>query len=108
MKIYTKRGDKGKTSLVGGSRISKYDVRLHAYGSTDELNSWIGLIGDLCEEEEMKGFLRNIQVELFDLGSNLASEKDQEIIPLPKIEEAAIKAMEEKIDAMNETMSQLR
>lgn len=108
MKIYTKTGDKGTTSLVGGSRVSKYDVRLHAYGSTDELNSWIGLIGDMCEDEEMSTFLRAIQVELFDLGSNLASEKGQEIIPLPKVEEAAIKALEEKMDEMNEVLPQLR
>ncbi|MCT4624324.1 MAG: cob(I)yrinic acid a,c-diamide adenosyltransferase [Schleiferiaceae bacterium] len=108
MKIYTKTGDKGTTSLVGGSRVSKYDVRLHAYGSTDELNSWIGLIGDLCAEEELKNFLRNIQVELFDLGSNLASEKGQDRIPLPKVEDSSIKALEQKIDEMNKILPQLR
>ena len=67
-----------------------------------------GLIGDMCEEEETKTFLRSIQVELFDLGSNLASEKGQEIIPLPKIEEAAIKALEDRIDMMNKVLPQLR
>ncbi len=107
MKIYTKTGDKGTTSLVGGTRVSKYDIRLHAYGSTDELNSWVGLIADLTDSTEMQNFLRSIQIELFNLGSNLASEKGNKFA-LPTVEEAAIVALEIKIDELNKTLPQLR
>ena len=108
MKIYTKTGDKGTTSLVGGTRVSKYDIRLHAYGTTDELNSWVGLVADNCGDTDLETYLRKMQFELFNIGSNLAAEDGQEIIPLPKITEGAITEMENKIDEMNKVLPTLR
>lgn len=108
MKIYTKTGDKGTTSLVGGSRVSKYDLRLHAYGTTDELNSWVGLIADTCNNSEVTDFLRNIQVELFNIGSNLASEDDQTRVKLPQVTNNAIELLENAIDEMNKELPSLR
>src|SRR5210317_939849 len=107
MKIYTKGGDQGKTSLVGGSRVSKYDVRLHAYGTVDELNSWIGLIADSCNVDDITGFLRTIQSRLFDIGSNLASEKENTKISLPQIDDDQIIALEKEIDRMQKDLPEL-
>ena len=78
MKIYTKTGDKGQTSLIGGRRISKDDVRLEAYGTVDELNSWVGcLVAELPAGHD-KTFLTRIQHVLFDLGSTLALDTESE------------------------------
>lgn len=108
MKIYTKTGDKGTTSLVGGTRVSKYDMRLHAYGTTDELNSWVGMVADTCGLKETAVYLRKVQSTLFDIGSNLASEEGQTIIALPQLSESNITEMEEKIDEMNKVLPVLR
>ncbi len=72
MKIYTKSGDKGKTSLIGGKRVSKDDIQIDAYGSIDELNSNLGLLRDYCSIESDKSFILNIQKDLFIIGSLLA------------------------------------
>ncbi len=72
MKIYTKTGDKGQTSLIGGTRVNKDDVRLNAYGTIDEFNSFIGLLISFLTEDENKVFLFSIQNTLFGVGSNLA------------------------------------
>lgn len=74
-KIYTKTGDDGTTGLFGGSRVKKDDTRLEAYGTLDELNSHIGLIGSFELEEEVKGLLFFIQEKLFTIGAILASDK---------------------------------
>ena len=74
MKVYTKAGDKGLTSLFGGSKISKDDIRIEAYGTVDELNCHIGLLISLVDEPEINDFLRSIQSMLFDIGSHLASD----------------------------------
>jgi len=108
MKIYTKGGDKGMTALVGGSRVSKYDTRLHAYGTTDELNSWLGLIGDSCPDPELLTFIRRQQSILFDLGSNLASEKGQKRIPLPQVTAKEVELLEAEIDRMQAELPELR
>jgi cob(I)alamin adenosyltransferase len=72
MKIYTKSGDKGKTSLIGGKRVSKDDIQIDAYGTIDELNSNLGLLRDYCSKESDKSFILNIQKNLFIIGSLLA------------------------------------
>ena len=72
MKIYTKSGDKGKTSLIGGKRVSKDDIQIDAYGTIDELNSNLGLLRDYCSIESDKSFILNIQKDLFIIGSLLA------------------------------------
>ncbi len=73
MKIYTKSGDKGTTSLIGGKRIEKDSIRVESYGTIDELNSYIGLCYHYLKESEDKQVLRKIQVKLFDVGAELSS-----------------------------------
>jgi cob(I)alamin adenosyltransferase len=72
MKIYTKSGDKGKTSLIGGKRVSKDDIQIDAYGTIDELNSNLGLLRDYCSIKSDKSFIIGIQKDLFVIGSLLA------------------------------------
>jgi len=107
MKIYTKSGDKGKTSLVGGTRVSKGDPKIEAYGSVDELNSWIGLLGDQVELDNMKTILREIQENLFVVGSNLAAEKDFSGYELPDLIDEDTQFLEKGIDKMNESLPEM-
>ena len=101
--IYTKTGDKGKTSLVGGNRVDKTHIRLDAYGTVDELNSFVGLLVCGLMDTELKDFLLYIQNKLFVVGSYLAteadghSEKSAVIITDSDIE--ALETMMDKIDA---------
>src|ERR1035437_2429785 len=74
MKLYTKTGDKGQTGLIGGTRVSKNDIRIEAYGTVDELNSFIGLLTTYQIQENDKMFLRAIQNNLFAIGSYLATD----------------------------------
>lgn len=101
MKIYTKTGDKGMTSLVGGSRISKSDIRIEAYGTLDELNSWIGLLRDQQVNLSRLDTLKEIQDRLFTLGAHLASEADQTRRVLPDILENDITFLEHEMDAID-------
>lgn len=101
-KVYTRTGDKGQTSLIGGTRVSKGEVRLHAYGTVDELNSVLGLliveIKDSGLASEVVPLLLEIQSELFDLGSQLACEDEKIRTKLPSVDEARIKEFEEAMD----------
>lgn len=107
-KIYTKTGDKGETSLIGGTRVPKYSDRIEAYGTVDELNSYIGLIRDLCESDDLKVLLLNIQNCLFVLESSLATDPSVELTrKLPEIAESDIELLEKEIDRMNETLPDL-
>jgi cob(I)alamin adenosyltransferase len=83
MKIYTKTGDKGFTSLIGGTRVPKYHLRIESYGTVDELNSYIGLIRDQDITLHDKDFLKEVQDRLFTIGSSLAAdpEKSKMVIP---------------------------
>ena len=74
-KIYTKTGDNGTTGLIGGTRIPKSHIRIEAYGTVDELNSWIGNISDLIQIQETKNILKEIQDRLFTIGSSLACDQ---------------------------------
>ena len=107
MKIYTKSGDKGQTSLVGGTRVSKGDPKIEAYGSVDELNSWIGLLGDQSALESMKDILREIQENLFVVGSNLAAEENFEGYQLPDLIDEDTQFLEKGIDKMNESLPEM-
>lgn len=101
--VYTRTGDKGTTSLVGGERITKNDVRLDAYGTIDELSSWIGTVAasDACPAEIIP-FLHRIQNRLFDLGAYLATAPREGFQPqLPSINQDEIEAMEHEIDRMD-------
>ena len=96
MKIYTKKGDDGKTMLLGGTRLPKHHIRIAAYGDVDELNSFIGLVSDLLPSHQET--LREIQNNLFVVGSHLATEPDQaEKIQLPALPENASENLENEI-----------
>jgi cob(I)alamin adenosyltransferase len=114
-KVYTRVGDKGQTSLIGGTRVSKGHLRLDAYGTVDELNSVIGMI--VCElavevsgEEKtaITGLLAHIQAELFDVGSRLACEDEKLLEKLPSVDEARIVELERAMDAYSENLKPLR
>ena len=108
MKIYTKTGDKGQTSLVGGTRISKADLRIESYGTVDELNSYIGLLRDQAVNDSRKAILKEIQDRLFTIGSNLASESEQSKKKIPDLLETDIALLENEIDKMNEAIEPMR
>lgn len=108
MKIYTKTGDKGKTSLLGGTRVSKSHERINAYGTIDELNSFLGLVSDLDPSENRANFIRNIQFRLFTIGSSLAAETDKAKIFKPDLEESDIEALEKAIDEMNKSLPEMK
>ena len=108
MKIYTKTGDKGKTSLLGGSRVAKDHLRIEAYGTVDELNAWVGHIRSLKSSAVKDGFLVQIQSNLFAIGSALAAEKKDLSFPLPELPEESVEQLELAIDRMNEKLPELR
>ena len=91
MKIYTKTGDKGTTSLIGGTKVSKAHLRIEAYGTVDELNSYIGLCNDLLTDKNSKAVLREIQDRLFTIGSALACDPEKETkMKIPDLKEEDI------------------
>jgi len=100
MKIYTKTGDDGTTMLFGGGRVPKYHLRIEAYGTVDELNSFVGQIRDQDIEATDKEILQTIQEKLFTLGSMLAANPEKKNVSVPKINEADCTLLEEAIDAM--------
>lgn len=104
MKIYTKTGDKGKTSLLGGTRVSKNNMRIDAYGTVDELNSYLGFVSDLETDKDRIDFIRNIQYRMFTVGSSLAAETARAKDFKPDLKEEDITILEEEIDAMNEVL----
>lgn len=111
MKIYTKTGDKGQTSLFGGTRVPKYNLRIEAYGTIDELNANIGLIRDQQIDEHTSKILLKIQNELFTLGAMLATPPDKETLKsgkdrlnIEKINNEKITLLESEMDLMNETL----
>lgn len=108
MKIYTKKGDAGKTSLIGGTRVPKYNLRIEAYGTVDELNSWMGVIRDHEVPSPHASEIRRIQNELFTIGSHLASDPQKSRMELPEIGEAAVSRLEQSMDAMDAELPELR
>ncbi len=107
MKIYTKTGDKGETSLIGGVRVKKSDIRIEAYGTVDELNSWIGIIRNI-EELKNVDLFQKIQDTLFSIGSHLASHPEKGRIKLPEITERDIDLLEMDIDKMESELAPLK
>ena len=99
MKIYTKTGDNGTTSLIGGTRVAKNDCRLECYGTIDELNAYIGLIRDSYENKEIQVQLLDIQQKLFVIGVTFANEKQNPSVPT--ISQADIDTLEQKIDEIS-------
>ena len=108
MKIYTKTGDKGETSLIGGTRVPKYHLRIESYGTIDELNSWIGLLRDQSINNDSVKALLEIQDRLFTMGSLLAADPDKSRMKLPAIKNDDITFLEKQIDLMNEAIPELK
>jgi cob(I)alamin adenosyltransferase len=101
-KIYTKTGDKGTTSLFGGTRIPKNHIRLEAYGTIDELNSFLGLLSSSIDDKEIKQNIEKIQNELFCIGGILATEENK--TPRSKITQQNIDWFENQIDKMQQEL----
>ncbi len=100
-KIYTKTGDAGTTSLIGGTKVPKSDIRIESYGTVDELNSYIGLVASLLEDEESVKTLAEVQDRLFTIGSSLACDRAKETkMSIPDLHEADIALLESEIDRM--------
>jgi cob(I)alamin adenosyltransferase len=108
MKIYTRTGDKGQTSLLGGTRVPKHHLRIEAYGTLDELNSHIGLLRDQGLSEQMVKELLEVQDRLFTLGSHLASDPEKSKVRIPDIGADDIAYLENAIDSMNESLPEMR
>jgi len=106
-KIYTKTGDKGKTALIGGTRVPKYDIRIEAYGTVDELNAFIGLIRDMDIDTHSQDFLLEIQDRLFTMESSLAQERKPLPDTLPTLHSEDVELLEKEIDRMNEQLPEL-
>ena len=110
MKIYTKTGDKGETGLFGGERVSKSNLRLNAYGSIDELNSFLGLAIVELANIEIKDILINLQNKLFVLGSDLATPETEKNVKLKitRLPDSYIKDIEQIIDKYDAQLNELR
>src|ERR1700712_2727664 len=109
IKIYTKTGDAGNTSLIGGTKVSKSHIRISAYGTVDELNAFIGLLNDQISDIHSRETLREIQDRLFTIGSSLACDPEKEIaMQIPDLKESDILLLENEIDAMNEKLPEMK
>jgi len=108
MKIYTKRGDAGQTSLIGGARVPKHHIRIEAYGTVDELNACMGLLSEQPACATQRDFLRRIQDRLFVIGSNLANDPEKSQMKLAGLAPDDIAALEHSIDEMEQELPPLR
>ena len=115
MKIYTKTGDDGKTSLYGGTRVKKSNLRIDAYGTVDELNSYIGLLKDQIDDEFVAKDLLRIQNKLFAAGAMLATPLDKQKLKdgtdrlkIEKVEAEEIQYLENQIDLMDKDLEPMR
>lgn len=109
LKIYTKTGDLGKTSLIGGTKVPKSHIRIETYGTVDELNSYIGLVSDHTTDNPSRIILKEIQDRLFTIGSSLACDPDKEpLMKMPDLKESDITLLEKQIDAMNEVLPPMK
>ena len=107
MKIYTRKGDAGTTSLIGGTQVAKFHYRIDAYGSMDELNAQVGMLRDSIDDEKIREFLYGIQNKLFTIGSILASDGRNQM-KLPEIEEKDVQEIEEAIDEADQELPPLK
>jgi cob(I)alamin adenosyltransferase len=108
-KIYTKTGDAGQTSLIGGTKVPKSHLRIETYGTVDELNSYIGLVTDYSEDINTRNILKEIQDRLFTIGSSLACDPEKEPqLKLPDLKEEDILLLEKEIDTMNEVLPEMK
>src|SRR5689334_17087948 len=108
-KIYTKTGDKGTTSLIGGTKVPKSHLRIEAYGTVDELSSWIGLCRDLLTDEASRAILQEVQDRLFTLNASLACDPEKEPkMRIPDLREEDITLLEKEMDRMNEVIPPMK
>lgn len=109
LKIYTKTGDAGNTSLIGGTKVPKSHIRIETYGTVDELNSHIGLCNDHLQDAASRQMLKEIQDRLFTIGSSLACDPEREpLMKIPDLKDADITLLETEIDRMNEALPPMR
>lgn len=110
MKIYTRRGDRGETDLLGGGRVSKDSVRVEAYGAVDELNAHLGRYAAESTQDDLREIIRDIQSSLFDLGGYLASPDDarRESASIPQPEDLDVERLEARIDALEAELEPLK
>lgn len=108
MKIYTRKGDAGTTSLIGGTRVSKADLRIEAYGTIDELNAYIGLVRDQEVNITRASILKEVQDRLFTIGSLLASDPEKSKMKTPDLHEEDVELLEHEIDVMTDEVPALR
>jgi cob(I)alamin adenosyltransferase len=109
LKIYTKTGDKGTTSLIGGTKVPKSHLRIEAYGTVDELNSYIGLCRDILMDENSRTVLQEVQDRLFTIGSSLACDPIKEPkMRIPDLKEEDVTLLEKEIDKMNEAIPPMK
>ncbi len=108
MKIYTRKGDQGETSLIGGTRVPKHHLRIEAYGTIDELNSWTGLLRDHVTDSALRQELAGIQERLFIIGSQLAADPSASRMELPEIFPSDVSALEASMDLMDADLPEMR
>jgi cob(I)alamin adenosyltransferase len=108
MKIYTKKGDNGTTGLIGGTRILKSSLRIEAYGTIDELNSYIGLVRDQDINEHYKKQLIEIQDRLFTIGSSLAADPEKSTMKIPDLKASDIEVLEKWMDEMEAALPEMK
>lgn len=108
MKIYTKKGDSGNTGLIGGTRVPKSSLRIEAYGTIDELNSWIGVMRDQAIDGQYVTQLIEIQDRLFTIGSSLASDPEKSNMKIPDLLESDIEQLEKWMDEMDSQLPEMR
>ncbi|MBA3462666.1 MAG: cob(I)yrinic acid a,c-diamide adenosyltransferase [Deltaproteobacteria bacterium] len=110
-RVYTKGGDKGETSLIGGARVSKADPRLECYGTVDEINATLGLVRTALESSaagpHLIPIIHRVQNELFNLGAELAAPEPERRAKLPRIEQRHVDGLERDIDAVNDDLPPL-
>lgn len=108
-KIYTKTGDGGKTSLIGGTKVLKSHLRIESYGTVDELNSHVGLCLDAISDPASRSMLREIQDRLFTIGSSLACDPDKApLMKMPDLKPEDVLLLETEIDRMNEVLPEMK
>jgi cob(I)alamin adenosyltransferase len=108
-KIYTKTGDEGKTSLIGGTKVHKSHFRIEAYGTVDELNSFAGLCLDYLRAKHIRNVLPEVQDRLFTIGSSLACDPEKETgLKIPDLHESDVELLEQEIDAMNGVLPEMK
>lgn len=108
MKIYTKTGDSGETSLFGGKRVLKSDLRIDTYGTVDELNSWIGVLRDQPVNQTRREILVEIQDRLFTIGSILATEPEKVSPKIPVLTDGDVEVLEKSMDEMDLKLPPMR